>query len=89
MLNLAIKYGAKLKKAKGVNDSLMKKCVKLGVNKVNTDTDLRLAFDAGVREVIKTKPGVFDPRKILLPAKQYMKEIIMERMIVLGSKNKA
>jgi len=89
MLNLAIKYGAKIKKAKGVNDALMKKCVKYGVNKVNTDTDLRLAFDAGVREVIKTKPEIFDPRKILQPAKQYIKEVVMERIIVLGSKNKA
>lgn len=89
MLNIAKKYGAKLKNAKGVNDSLMKKVVKFGVNKVNTDTDLRLAFDAGVREVIKTKPEVFDPRKILAPAKEYMKQIIKERIIVLGSRNKA
>ncbi len=89
MLNIAKKYGAKLKNAKGVNDALMKKVVKLGVNKVNTDTDLRLAFDAGVREIIKTKPDVFDPRKILGPAKEYMKQIIKERIIVLGSRNKA
>ncbi|MFC1598890.1 class II fructose-1,6-bisphosphate aldolase [Patescibacteria group bacterium] len=88
MLNLAIKFGAKIKKAKGVNDALMKKCVKYGVNKVNTDTDLRLAFDAGIREIIKTKPEVFDPRKILQPAKEYIKQIVKERIIVLGSKNK-
>ena len=89
MVRIAKKYGAKLKKAKGVNDALMKKCVKLGVNKVNTDTDLRLAFDAGVREIIKTKPAIFDPRKILGKAKEYMKQVAKERIIVLGSKNKA
>jgi fructose-bisphosphate aldolase, class II len=89
MLDIAKKYGADLKKAKGVNDTLMKKVVKLGVNKVNTDTDLRLAFDAGVREVIKTKPEVFDPRKILGLAKEYMKQVAKERIVVLGSKNKA
>jgi len=89
MVKIAKKYGAKLKKARGVNDALMKKCVKLGINKVNTDTDLRLAFDAGVREIIKTKPAVFDPRDILGKAKEYMKEVAKERIIVLGSKNKA
>lgn len=88
MLHIAQKYGAKLKNAKGVNDTLMKKAVKLGINKVNTDTDLRLAFDAGVREVIKTKPDVFDPRLILGQAKEYMRQVAMERIQVLGSKNK-
>jgi fructose-bisphosphate aldolase class II len=89
MVKIARTYGAKLKNAKGVDDALMKKVVRLGINKVNTDTDLRLAFDAGVREVIQTKPEIFDPRKILGPAKDYMREVAMERIKVLGSKNKA
>ena len=89
MLFIAKKYGAQLKNAKGVNDKLMKQAVKYGINKVNTDTDLRLAFDAGVREIIKTKPDIFDPRKILGLAKEYMKQVAKERMVVVGSKNKA
>jgi fructose-bisphosphate aldolase class II len=89
MLAIARKFGAKLKDAKGVTDALMRQAVKFGINKVNTDTDIRLAFDAGVREVIATKPEAFDPRKILGLAKDYMREVAMERMSVLGSKNKA
>lgn len=89
MLAIARKYGANLKEAKGVNDALMRQAVKYGINKVNTDTDIRLAFDAGIREVIATKPEAFDPRKILSLAKDYMREVAMERIKVLGSKGKA
>ncbi|MDG1950910.1 MAG: class II fructose-bisphosphate aldolase family protein, partial [bacterium] len=47
-----IKYGCKIEKAKGVSDANIKKAVKLGVNKVNIDSDLRIAFDAGVRKFL-------------------------------------
>ncbi len=89
MVKIAKKYGAHLKNARGVTDALMKKAVKGGITKVNTDTDIRLAFDAGVREVIATKPDAYDPREILGKARDYMREVALERIIVLGSKNKA
>ena len=38
------KYGCKITGAKGVSDANIKKAVTLGINKVNIDTDLRIAF---------------------------------------------
>ena len=44
---------------------------KTNICKINTDTDIRLAFTAGVREVLTNDPAVFDPRKYLKKAREY------------------
>ena len=50
MVKLAIQYGAKLDNAKGVPDELLKKACSMAVCKVNTDSDLRISFTAGIRK---------------------------------------
>ncbi len=85
----AEKYGAKLSGVYGVPNAQIKLAIKNGINKINTDTDLRLAFDAAVRKVIKTKPKDFDPRHILGPARENIQKIAEERIVTFGSKNKA
>ena len=60
-----------------------------GIAKINTDTDLRLAFTAAVREVLQKDPKQFDPRKILGPARDEMRRIVEERMEVFGSAGQA
>lgn len=89
MVLMASKYGAILKGAQGVNDSAIKKAVSLGINKINIDSDLRIAFDAGIRKALKEKPEVFDPRKILQPASEEMKKIVMKKCSLFGSQGKA
>jgi len=89
IVTLAQKFGAKLGGAKGVSNRLLSHAIKLGINKVNIDSDLRLAFDAGVRQVIAEKPGVYDPRKILGKAKELMIKEAREKIKLFGSKNKA
>ncbi|MEK7189200.1 MAG: class II fructose-bisphosphate aldolase, partial [Patescibacteria group bacterium] len=59
------KHGGSLGDPKGVSDRDLKQAVKHGICKVNTDTDVRLAFTAGVRRMLKQEPDEFDPRKIL------------------------
>jgi fructose-bisphosphate aldolase class II len=85
----AQKQGLEIEGAKGLNDDVLKRAVKEGINKVNTDTDLRIAFTTAVRRVLKEDPSVFDPRKILGPGKDFMREIVKERIGVLGSAHKA
>jgi len=85
----AEKYGAKLHGVQGVPDTQIKLAVKNGINKINTDTDLRLAFDAGIREIIETKPAVFDPRKMLGPARDAITKVAEQRIKLFGSKGKA
>lgn len=89
LVSLAKKFGAQLPGAKGVSNRMLKHAVKMGICKVNIDSDLRIAFDAGVRKVIKTKPKVYDPRKILGEAKELMKREARDKMRLLGSSGKA
>jgi fructose-bisphosphate aldolase class II len=85
----AAKYGAQLAGAKGVSDENIRQAIELGIAKINIDTDLRLAFTATVREVLATKPKQFDPRKILGPAREAMKEVVRGKMRLFGSSGKA
>jgi len=85
----ATKYGAELGGAKGIPDEHIKKAISLGITKINIDTDLRLAFASAVREVLATSPKEFDPRKILGPAKEAMKEVVKSKMRLFGSSGKA
>ena len=85
----ANKYGAELSGAKGIPEEQIKKAISLGIAKINIDTDLRLAFTATVREVLTNSPKNFDPRKILGPAKEAMKEVAKGKMRLFGSSGKA
>ncbi len=85
---LCTKYGCEISAAKGVPDSQIKKAITLGINKVNIDTDLRIAFDAGIRKFLKERPDVIDPRKILNPAKDLMTKVARHKMKLFGSSKK-
>lgn len=78
------KYGCKIEDAKGVSDAHITKAVSLGINKVNIDSDLRIAFDAGVRQFLHDNPEVIDPRKILEPAQKLMTQVVRHKMRILG-----
>ena len=82
-------YGGKLPGAMGVPEEAIAKAVKLGVCKVNIDTDLRLALTAEIREVFATKPKDFDPRKYLGPARAAVKELVRRKLHVLGCAGRA
>ena len=84
----AQKYGAKLKGVRGVPEVQLKRAIYYGINKVNTDTDLRLAFDAGIRKFLKQNPKDFDPRHILNPARNLITKVTEHRIDVLGSARK-
>jgi len=88
-VELAEKYGADLSGAKGVPDEVLQEAVKRGINKVNTDTDLRIAFLAGLRKHLAENPKEFDPRKYFGEAKDFVTEVVRDRMRVLGSSGKA
>ena len=84
----AQKYGAKLSGVYGVPDSQIKLAIKNGIAKINTDTDLRLAFDAAVRKAVQTRPADFDPRHILGPAREAIQQVAEQRIRLLGSGGK-
>ena len=88
LLDKAARYGAKLPGAMGVPDEAYKDAVARGINKINIDTDLRLAFMAAVREFLTNNPGVFDPRKILGPAREAIKDQMRKKINLFGSAGK-
>jgi fructose-bisphosphate aldolase class II len=88
IIEKAVKYGAQLEGAKGIPEEHIQKAISMGIAKINIDTDLRLAFTATVREVLANSPKEFDPRKILGPARDAMKEVIKDKMRLFGSSGK-
>jgi len=73
----------------GVADEDITKAVSLGINKINIDTDLRMAFSHAIHDFVEENPDVIDPRKILAPAREAMKNRIKEKMELFGSAGRA
>ena len=83
------KFGGKLPDAVGIPEEQLRKASKSAVCKINIDSDSRLAMTAAVRRVFAEKPGEFDPRKYLGPARENMKKLYEHKIVdVLGSENK-
>lgn len=89
VVQLAKRFGADIGDMRGTLDQDVKKAIALGICKVNIDTDLRLAFSAGLREGIVEHPNQFDPRKLFEPGRTLMKEIAKQKMELFGSAGKA
>ncbi len=73
----------------GVPEEDVQKGIRLGIRKVNIDTELRQAFLGEVRRQLAEKPQEIDPRKILGPARDVLKEKIKEKIKLFGSAGKA
>ena len=84
------KYGGALKDSIGIPEEQLRHAASSAVCKINIDSDGRLAMTAAVREMFATKPGEFDPRKYLGPARDELKKLYMHKtQNVLGSAGKA
>jgi len=88
-VDICNKFGAKIEGSKGVPEDQIKKAIGIGVQKVNIDTDLRLGLTAGIRKALVEDPKNFDPRKYLGPAKDLVKEIVKQKIKLLGCDGKA
>jgi fructose-bisphosphate aldolase class II len=82
-------YGGQIPGARGVPEEMIEKATKMGVCKVNIDTDLRLAMTGAIRKVFVETPGEFDPRKYLGPARDAIKEVVKRKIKFLGCGGKA
>lgn len=82
-------YGGQLPNAVGIPEEQLRKAAKSAVCKVNIDSDSRLAMTAAVRQVLAEKPGEFDPRKYLGPARERAQKLYEHKIVnVLGSNDK-
>jgi fructose-bisphosphate aldolase class II len=84
------KFGGLLKDSIGIPEDQLRKAAVSAVCKVNIDSDGRLAMTAAIREVFHTKPGEFDARKYLGPARDELKKLYKHKTeSVLGSAGRA
>lgn len=77
----------------GIPEDMIKKTISLGVAKINVNTECQLAFAAAVRKYIEAGKDLegkgFDPRKLLAPGCDAIKETVREKIELFGSANKA
>ena len=73
----------------GIPEDMIKKAISLGVSKINVNTECQIVFTKEVRKYIeegKDKEGKgFDPRKVLKPGVEAIKEKVKEKMEIFGS----
>jgi len=85
-VKLINQYGGKMEDAIGIPEDMLRQAAGLSVCKINIDSDLRLAFTAGIREYMANNPSHFDPRQYLTPARNNIKTLVKHKIVnVLGS----
>ncbi len=84
------KFGGKMDDAIGIPEEMLRQAAKMAVCKINIDSDLRLAFTAGIREYMFNNPTHFDPRQYLTPARNNIKAVVKHKIHnVLGCEGAA
>ena len=77
----------------GIPADMIQKAISLGVSKINVNTECQLAFAEATRKYIEAGKDLegkgFDPRKLLAPGTQAIKDTVKEKMELFGSINKA
>ncbi len=84
------RFGGKMDEAVGISEEQLRRASSSAVCKINIDSDSRLAMTAIIRKILAEKPGEFDPRKYLGPARdELVKMVKYKNEHVLGSAGKA
>ena len=87
---IANNYGAELSGAKGVPEEMLSTACSMNICKVNVDSDLKLAYTAGLREYLTENPENVDMRKYNTVGMELIKEAVKHKMDnVFGSSNMA
>jgi fructose-bisphosphate aldolase, class II len=89
LVEIINRYGGRMPETYGVPLGEIQRGIRHGVRKVNVDTDNRLAMTGAIRKVFATKPGEFDPRHYLGPAREAMKKVCVDRMVAFGQAGNA
>ena len=77
----------------GIPDEQVKKAITMGVSKINVNTECQLVFAAATRKYIEEGKDLqgkgFDPRKVLAPGYEAIKDKVKEKFEVFGCVGKA
>ena len=78
-------HGGKMPQTYGVPVEEIERGIRMGVRKVNIDTDCRMAMTGQFRRIAATNPDEFDPRKFLKPAMDAMERLCRDRFERFGT----
>jgi fructose-bisphosphate aldolase class II len=78
-------YGGNLEAAAGMPLEALQKGIQYGMNKINVDTDIRLAATAATRKFLAENPTKFDQREYAGAAREAVAQEIMVRMKAFGT----
>ena len=77
----------------GIPDDMIKKAISLGVAKINVNTECQIAFAEATRKYIEAGKDLegkgFDPRKLLAPGAEAIKDMVITKIKLFGSDGKA
>ncbi len=75
--------------ASSTPEDKIRAAIKLGITKINIDTDLRVAFATAERDLLAHDKKVYDPREILTPARDAVHGVVKHKIALFGSAMKA
>ena len=75
--------------ASGVPYDAVQNAIEKGICKVNIATELKIPFSNAIKEYFNENPNASDPRQYLVPAKKVMYDVVVEKIKMCKSENKA
>ena len=72
----------------GIYDEQIKKAIECGISKININTELQIAWSNAVKENINNE-NLYDPRKIIKLGEKALKKKKKNKIVLLGSNNRA
>lgn len=89
LVNTINEFGGKISGALGIDDTQLRRATQMNICKINVDSDLRLAFTAGIRKSLFENPNNFNPRDYLKAAKLAITQTCVDEIKnIMGSDNK-
>ena len=83
--DLINRYGGEMPQTYGVPVEEIERGIRMGVRKVNIDTDCRMAMTGQFRKIASEKPAEFDPRKFMIPAMKELEDLCRDRFERFGT----
>lgn len=73
----------------GTPEQDIKEAIKIGIVKINVNTDLRVAYSQALRQSLQDNPKEVVPYKIMPPVVATVQKVVEERIKLFGSEDKA
>ena len=67
----------------------IEKAIKLGIVKININTEIRVAYRNALKQFLESNLDEVKPYKILSPAMEAVKEVVKDKIKLFGSDNRA